>query len=121
MVSFRILEFLFRHESGVPEGQSWPTANYIRTNLFRSPKYQVGEIMNSVGSDPRSDLFGKQLEVCVRLGWIERIEDNASKRSLYRITQLGKSEYNNHVAWLIQRLETISEIMGARGSKQHDL
>ena len=92
-VRFRILSFLFEYKNQVKQGQPWPVAFFIRTNLFSQRQNWTAEtrgaraesdISAPLGSSPRPDLFQGELDACCESGWVERITDKASKRTRYR-------------------------------------
>lgn len=72
------------------------------------------EPISSVGSPPRTDLFQKELDICCDLGWVERIPDDVTGRSRYRITHRGEEEYAKWVGQLLQHFDQIANMLHGR-------
>ena len=123
-VRFRILSFLFEYKNQVKQGQPWPVAFFIRTNLFSQRQNWTAEtrgartesdVSTPSGSSPRPDLFQGELDACCESGWVERITDKASKRIRYRITSEGEAEYQKWVVHFLSYLDFQSNL-GVRDS-----
>jgi predicted transcriptional regulator len=98
-----VVGFLCKYKPRTAGGQNpWPTAYFIRTHLYsREQNWGVkatGDPMDQqdaiiTGANPRFDLFQKNLDILVELGWIERFtDDQGAKR--YRVTQSGEDGYS---------------------------
>jgi len=126
VVRFRILEFLYRFKTlYLKEHQPWPTANYIQMNLYSpirnwmsetrgtSPSFAVQRTTadeSESPSPPRTDLFKRELQVCLDLYWVERFLDKASGWYRYSITEKGEQEYQAGAAWLLQHLRDVANL-----------
>ncbi|MGD0146112.1 MAG: hypothetical protein ABSB53_04585 [Nitrososphaerales archaeon] len=109
---FRILKFLYIYKPRVERGHSWPTANFIRINLFSHEENWNTETRGTLATQPvtglgaplRTDRFVSELEVCIAEGWVERISDAATGYQRYRITEKGVNEYDGWVNKLCDHL-----------------
>jgi hypothetical protein len=112
-IRFRILAFLFDYRIRVARGQPWPVAFFIRSNLFSPPQNWTAELRGTAreaglpGAPPRPDRFQTELDACCEAGWIDRIIDEASKRTRYRITPKGEEEYQKWVVHFLNYEDSV--------------
>ncbi len=129
VIQFKIAEFLCRYKSRIATGQTlWPTAHYIRTNLY-SPEQNWsadtrGALTDAVtadskGSNPRTNLFQKQLEVLLGMGWLESFDDDQGRKR-YKITDVGEDGYQKLGQAFLRYAESASRVLMRRTGERKE-